>query len=319
LNNYLRNIVMSKINIVSLVAVIGLLIGTAGTGFAFDDYGKGVNTACAPLSPYTDSGCFLCHASYSKEAPTAAKDAYLAGGKSLTGFFCPSSTPPCYDNDGDGYSSEGADCGAFDCNDDDTAVNPGAPEVCTDGFDNDCDDLVDKADPNAVGCPVPDLDNDGDGFTVTEGDCDDTEFAANQVAVEFCTDGIDNNCNGLVDTQDPEAIGCPKSCIDYDGDNYSFVGGECGQIDCDDTNPFINPGAEELCGDSRDNDCDELVDEGCDPTCPDEDGDNYQNDACGGNDCDDTNAFINPGVAEVCGDGVDANCNGYSDESCHLP
>lgn len=41
----------------------------------------------------------------------------------------------------------------MDCNDADVAVNPSAAENCTDGVDNDCDGLIDDADPDAVGCP----------------------------------------------------------------------------------------------------------------------------------------------------------------------
>ncbi len=52
----------------------------------------------------------------------------------------------------------------------------------------------------------------------------------------------------------------------------------------------------------------------------DQDGDGYvPNNSCGyGNqgDCNDTNAFIHPGVAEIC-NGIDDNCNGIIDESCY--
>lgn len=41
-------------------------------------------------------------------------------------------------------------------------------------------------------------DADGDGFTESQGDCDDTLYTVNPNAVELC-DGNDNNCNGNID------------------------------------------------------------------------------------------------------------------------
>ncbi len=47
--------------------------------------------------------------------------------------------------------------------------------------------------------------------------------------------------------------------------------------------------------------------------CPDADGDGYLDDACGGADCDDTDADVNPAAIEMC-DGVDNDCDGTVDE-----
>jgi len=44
-------------------------------------------------------------------------------------------------------------------------------------------------------------------------------------------------------------------------------------------------------------------------TSDDDDGDGYYSIATGGNDCDDTNPAVNPGIAEVCGDGLDNDCS----------
>ena len=87
-------------------------------------------------------------------------------------------------------------------------------------------------------------DTDGDGFAV-EGracgqvDCNDNAAAINPAAAEICDDGVDNNCNALVDQADPVAVGCPVAagCSDRDGDGFSREGGVCGPVDCDDRNP----------------------------------------------------------------------------------
>ncbi len=53
----------------------------------------------------------------------------------------PPPPPPvtCTDADRDGYFAEGGVCGPRDCNDSNAAINPGAVEVCGDSIDNDCD------------------------------------------------------------------------------------------------------------------------------------------------------------------------------------
>ena len=49
------------------------------------------------------------------------------------------------DTDGDGYTPEGGDC-----NDSDSAIHPGAAEVCTDTIDNDCNGMTDAGDYNCM-------------------------------------------------------------------------------------------------------------------------------------------------------------------------
>ncbi len=58
------------------------------------------------------------------------------------------------------------------------------------------------------------------------------------------------------------------ACIDNDGDGYG-VGTACvREQDCDDTDADVNPGADEICGDGIDNNCDGQTDEGCTFKCP---------------------------------------------------
>ncbi|MGM0556817.1 MAG: S1 family peptidase [Myxococcota bacterium] len=76
--------------------------------------------------------------------------------------------------------------------------------VCTD--DADCADDEDCTTPvfglDTVGACLPCTDADGDGFC-EDVDCDDADADVNPDATEVCDDGIDNDCNGLVDDEDP--------------------------------------------------------------------------------------------------------------------
>ncbi|MBI2576910.1 right-handed parallel beta-helix repeat-containing protein [Candidatus Woesearchaeota archaeon] len=49
-------------------------------------------------------------------------------------------------------------------------------------------------------------------------------------------------------------------CPDNDSDGYSRKGTLCGILDCDDSNAGINPGADELCSNGIDDDCDKRID-----------------------------------------------------------
>jgi len=154
-----------------------------------------------------------------------------------------------------------------------------------------------------------DVDADGDGVSVLE-DCDDDDAEAFPGNTESC-DGIDNDCNGLVD--DGVKV---MFYGDSDGDGFGDVNdaeegcapwGEYieDSTDCDDTSDVIYPGAPE-------DDCTDPVDYNCDGSVQydDADGDSFA--ACV--DCDDNNSTINPDATEEC-DFLDNNCDGTVDES----
>ena len=104
-------------------------------------------------------------------------------------------------------------------------------------------------------------------------------------------------------------------CVDADNDGAFAQSTDCKDgTDCNDNDANVFPGAEEVCGDGIDQNCD-FADESC---CEDKDNDgvNAQTDLCpSGVDCDDNNANVYPGADEVCGDGIDQNCSG-ADEEC---
>ena len=182
----------------------------------------------------------------------------------------------------------------------------------------------------------PTIDADGDGYSVADGDCADSNPAIHPGAVDIPNDGIDQDCDGK------DAV--DVSLLDRDGDGYTPKQG-----DCDDSNPRVHPAGVEVCGDGIDQDCDgkdqvcdgvdrdgdgftvqqgdcndlradvnpgvqEIPyngrDDDCNPATPDDDldGDGFRKN--GGGDCDDNNPLVHPGATEVPYDGIDQDCNG---------
>ncbi|MSQ03242.1 MAG: hypothetical protein EXR71_15350, partial [Myxococcales bacterium] len=191
---------------------------------------------------------------------------------------------------------------------------------------------ADKGDTAPITDSLGGVDEDGDSYLLSEGDCDDSNIDVHPGAVELC-DSIDNNCDGFID----EGLQTPF-WPDTDGDGYGddaataldaceppdgFVG-QAG--DCDDANRTIHPDAEETCNQLDDN-CDGEIDEGLGETrWVDADGDGYGDPgapqvSCAGEDylvdndrdCDDTDDGTSPEADEQC-DERDNDCDGTVDE-----
>lgn len=77
---------------------------------------------------------------------------------------------------------------------------------------------------------------------------------------------LDNRTVSLHNILLQEYIPSPN-CTDSDHDRFNISGQQCGPVDCNDFNASINPNAIEVC-DGTDNDCDSIIDEGCNCTFP---------------------------------------------------
>lgn len=211
-------------------------------------------TVSVQAQGYSDDACTTRTVPTEESALTAA-----TFGKTPTAVTLTVQRGAAVDADHDGFSPPS------DCNDGDATVKPGAPELCSDGKDNDCSAGADCADPacNALAC--------GAGATCVSGTCRE----------QACDDGIDGDGDGTTDCADPDcaaaACGAGSTCVsgacheqactdglDGDGDGAT----DCADTDCAAKACGTGTGAqcgstrciENACTDGVDNDGDALAD-----------------------------------------------------------
>ncbi len=223
---------------------------------------------------------------------------------------------PNPDPDGDGFA-----CTA-DCDNSDSAIYPGAQDICQDEVDQDCNGRVD----DGAGCP----------------ECHERLLGPHRYLV--CTQHRDRDAAREVcrlEGAELVVLGSPGEArwmgevaasiwpqsywvgLDDSEEEGSFVWLDGSALTYED---FWNGGEPNDYGDGED--CVQLLDNGrwndipcsagsavlCEAVCEeglDEDGDGALR--CG-DDCDDGDPAVHPGAREICRDGVDQDCNGVVDD-----
>ena len=193
-----------------------------------------------------------------------------------TGVACALGCQPFYaDGDEDGFGNPADSVVAcvapvgyvgnnLDCDDENAAINPDATEILDNEIDENCNGQIDED-------STDDTDEDGDGIPDSIDNC---LGIANPNQIDEDGDGVGAAC----DCDDSELIGfnCSDGCLtffaDNDGDGFgnpniiriactSPAGFVLSGMDCDDTNPNINPLAIEIPDNGIDENCNDLVDE----------------------------------------------------------
>jgi hypothetical protein len=261
------------------------------------------------------------------------------------GFGAGSGTISC-SNPGAGYVTNNTDC-----NNNNSNIRPNAIEICN-GIDDNCNTLIDDGitflnyyidtdgDTYGAGAATNACASPGVGYVTNNLDCNNTNAAIRPGAVEICN-SIDDNCNNSID----EGLTFVNYYIDTDSDGFGAgtatntcsnpgLGFVTNNTDCNNNDSNIRPNAIEICNAIDDN-CNGLINEGIVFLTyyfdADQDGYylssinacsspgiNYTTSGVALGDCNDANANVHVGAIEICGNGIDEDCNGI-DPTCIIP
>jgi hypothetical protein len=223
----------------------------------------------------------------------------------------------CHDQDSDGQAA----CDG-DCNDHDAAIHAGVVEVCGDDIDNNCNDLIDedcrlydRFEPDDVPADASDMKVNGvpERHTITPiGDVDWIKFPA-KAKYRYTIETFDYR--GAADIGISVYDEAAQNELASAGHRFLHDATLAWDCNADGTYylelydlefRFLDDGINETGGYSI------KISEA---SCIDLDGDGYA--PCTG-DCDEKNSDVNPGEFELCGDGIDNNCDGKVDDLCFI-